>query len=73
MSKVTVKYQITIPQNIRKELGVFPGAEVDIKKEGERYVLVVDPIAGVKKKWRGRFKGGQATMEYIEQIRGPIS
>jgi len=46
---------------------------VDIKKEGERYVLVVDPIAGVKKKWRGRFKGGQATMEYIEQIRGPIS
>ena len=35
MSKVTVKYQITIPVEVRKELGIVPGGEVDITKEGE--------------------------------------
>ena len=33
MSKVTAKYQITLPVKIRKELGIVPGAEVDIEPE----------------------------------------
>ena len=60
MSKVTAKYQITLPPKIRKELGIIPGAEVDIVKKGTKYVLVVDPIAEV------------TTMDYLEQVRGPI-
>jgi AbrB family looped-hinge helix DNA binding protein len=57
LSKVTAKYQVTIPVKIRKELGIVPGTEIDIKKEGEKYVLVVDPIQRGREKWCGRFKG----------------
>jgi AbrB family looped-hinge helix DNA binding protein len=35
MAKVTAKYQITIPPKVREKLGIVPGAEVDIAKEGE--------------------------------------
>ena len=70
MSKVTAKYQVTIPAKIRKEMGIVPGTEVDIAKEGQKYVLVADPIEAVKRKWRGRFKGGATTMEYMDEVRG---
>lgn len=33
MSKVTAKYQITIPVGVRKKLGIVPGSEVDIAQE----------------------------------------
>ena len=32
------------------ELGLVPGTEVDIVKEGNKYVLVINPIGEVKKK-----------------------
>ena len=73
MSKVTAKYQVTIPAKIRKELGIVPGTEVDIAKEGQKYVLVDDTIEAIKKKWRGRFKGGPTTMEYMDEVRGKVS
>ena len=72
MAKVTAKYQITLPKNVRQELGIVPGAEVDILKEGEQYVLVVDPIARIRKKWCGRIKTNKSTMVDMEQIRGPV-
>ena len=50
MSKVTAKYQVTIPVNVRKEMGIVPGTEVDITKDGQKYVLVVNPIETIKKK-----------------------
>ena len=73
MSKVTAKYQITIPPNVRTELGIVPGSEVDISKEGDRYVLLVDPVAELKKKWRGKFKSKQSSDEYMNQIRGKVN
>ena len=73
MSKVTAKYQVTIPVKVRKELGIVPGTEIDIKKEGQKYVLVVDPIARVREKWCGRFKGGPKTMEYMDEVRGEVN
>jgi AbrB family looped-hinge helix DNA binding protein len=72
LSKVTAKYQMTIPARVRKELGIIPGTDVDIAKEGNKYVLVVDPVAVVKKKWRGRFKGGPTTAEYMDDVRGKV-
>lgn len=72
MSKVTAKYQVTIPPAVRKELGIVPGAEVDITKEGDRYVLVTNPIEEVKRKWRGKFKNKITTDEYINEIRGTV-
>ena len=73
MSKVTAKYQVTIPVDVRKEMGIVPGAEVTIKKQGQKYVLVVNPIEAIKKKWRGRFKGRPTTMEYLDEVRGKVN
>jgi antitoxin PrlF len=73
MSKVTAKYQITIPPNVRNQLGIVPGSEVDIRKQGDRYVLLVDPVAELKKKWRGKFKSKQSSDEYMNLIRGEIN
>ena len=72
MARVTTKYQITIPPKVREELGIVPGAEVDITREGRKYVLVVDPIAAIKTKWRGRYKDGGSTMEYLDEVRGRV-
>ena len=73
MAKVTANYQVTIPIKVRKELGIVPGTEVDIKKERQKYVLIVDPIAKVREKWCGKFKGGPTTMEYMDEIRGKVN
>jgi AbrB family looped-hinge helix DNA binding protein len=72
LSKVTAKFQVTIPVKVRKELGIVPGTEVDIKKEGQKYVLVVDPIKKIREKWRGRYKDGSTTMEYLDEVRGKV-
>jgi AbrB family looped-hinge helix DNA binding protein len=40
---VTAKYQITIPLAVRKELGIAPGSEVGIEKQGGEF------MDGVKK------------------------
>jgi AbrB family looped-hinge helix DNA binding protein len=73
MSKVTAKYQITLPIEVRKEMGIVPGTEVDIVREGNNYLLVVNPIEGLRKKWRGKYKAGLTAKEYIEMVRGPIN
>ena len=72
MAKVTAKYQITIPPEVRNELRIMPGSEVDIRKKGSQYVLVVDPIAELKDRWRGKFKDKQTSEEYIDEVRGEI-
>ena len=38
--RVTVKGQVTIPQRIRRRLGITPGAEVAFEQEGDRAYLV---------------------------------
>lgn len=73
LSKVTAKYQVTIPVEVRKEMGIVPGTEVDITKKGQKYVLVVNPIETIRKKWQGRFKGRPTTMEYMDEVRGKVN
>jgi AbrB family looped-hinge helix DNA binding protein len=73
MSKVTANYQITLPKRVRRHLGVVPGAEVDIVQDGKRFVLVVNPVDGIKKKWRGKFKNGSTTESYLDQVRGTVN
>ncbi|KKC31001.1 AbrB/MazE/SpoVT family DNA-binding domain-containing protein [Devosia psychrophila] len=36
---LTSKGQMTLPKDIRDELGLKPGDKIDILKEGDRYVL----------------------------------
>ena len=73
MSKVTAKYQITIPVKIRKELGIVPGCEVDIAKDGDKYIMIVDPINKIRDKWRGRFKNRITTNDYMNKVRGRVN
>ena len=74
MSKVTAKYQITIPPEIRRETGITPGTEVKIIKKGTDIVLVAKPFEALKRKWRGKFKeGAETTDEYMNKIRGKVS
>ncbi len=56
MSKVTEKYQITIPIPIRKTLGIIPGSDVEIVPKGNDFVLKVNPTEDLKRVWRGMFK-----------------
>ena len=73
MSKVTAKYQITIPPEVRNQLGIVPGSEVEITRKGSRYILIANPIEELKKKWRGKFKSIQKTDDYITDIRGEVN
>lgn len=72
MSKVTAKYQITIPPEIRKGLRIKPGMEIDIAKKGEKFELIVNPVEELKKRWRGKYKNRKTTDQVLEEIRGPI-
>jgi AbrB family looped-hinge helix DNA binding protein len=72
MSRVTAKYQITIPLEVRKELSIVPGSEVDMTKEGDKYVLIVNPVNELKRRWRGKFKDRKTTDEYMDEIRGKV-
>lgn len=72
MSRVTAKYQITIPPEVRKELGIVPGSEVDIVKEKDKYILITNPIDELKKRWKGRFKDRKTSDEYINEVRGKL-
>ena len=72
MSKVTAKYQVTLPVAVRKGLGIVPGMEVDIRKRGNRFELVVDLASELKKRWRGKHKNGKTTDQYLKEIRGEV-
>lgn len=73
MSRVTAKFQITIPREVRKELKITPGTEIDIAKKGDKYILILNPVSELKKRWRGRFKGTGTTDEYMNELRGKVS
>ncbi len=59
MSKVTAKYQITIPPEIRKGLRIKPGMEVDIAQKGEKFELIVNPVEELKKDGVENIKAGK--------------
>ena len=73
MSKVTAKYQITIPPAVRKELGIVPGSEVEIEKQGGKYILLVNPLDEIKHRWRGIFRGRLKTDDYMDEVRGAVN
>ncbi len=73
MPKVTAKYQITIPPEVRNKLGIVPGSEVEFTRKGSRYILEANPIEELRKKWRGKFKSNQKADDYITDIRGEVN
>jgi AbrB family looped-hinge helix DNA binding protein len=82
--RVTTKGQVTIPKDIRDELGIVPGAEVEFVRTGDgviRLVAVDGELSAEERKKRflealdrmaGTIDlGGMTTDEYMEFIRGP--
>jgi AbrB family looped-hinge helix DNA binding protein len=59
--RVTTKGQVTIPQNIREKLGIFPATEIDFIEEQGRVYLV--KIEGKTKTQRFKKLRGAATVK----------
>jgi bifunctional DNA-binding transcriptional regulator/antitoxin component of YhaV-PrlF toxin-antitoxin module len=73
VSKVAAIFQNTFPVRLRKELGNVSGTEGEIIKERQRYLPVVNTSEDLKKKRRGRSKGGVTMIEYFDDMRGPAN
>ncbi len=56
--KVSSKYQVVIPQEVRKNAHIHPGQEVEVMAVGEQVVIV--PVKGMKE-MRGMFTGTPMT------------
>ncbi len=72
MSKVTSKFQISIPVSVRKAIGIIPGSEVNIVSKGDDFVLKVNLVEDLKRMWRGKHKSNKSSDEYMAEIRGNI-
>ena len=70
MSKVAVKYQVTIPPRIRTALNIMPGIEVDFQEEKGRFFLVKNPGIDPIEKWCGALKTNRSPDEIIAELRG---
>lgn len=54
--KVSQKYQVVIPEEIRKQASIFPGMEVNIiAKSGVIYIIPIASLEQTAKKLAGRF------------------
>ncbi len=73
MPRVTSKGQVTIPKEIRDELGLEPGSQVEFVRENGRVVLRRRIPDEVFRKWRGYLRGkllAPTVDETIELMRG---
>ena len=72
--RVTTKGQVTIPQEIRRQLGVGPGTEVDFVREGDRVYLTKardrQGRAGRFSQVRGSATSAMTTEEILALTRG---
>lgn len=70
MSKVTAKYQITLPREIRKAMNIMPGTDIVFEEKAGKFYLLknnqVDPI----EKWRGTLTLKKSTNEIMVDLRG---
>lgn len=69
MSKVSPKGQVTIPKEIRDELGLHPGDEVEFEERDGTFVLKKasdNPF----EKWRGIAETEKSVNERMRELRG---
>jgi AbrB family looped-hinge helix DNA binding protein len=72
--RVTEKGQVTIPKDLRDELGIGPGSEVDFERSGE--TIVIRKAAGasrgrtIAERLRGRGDIALTTDEIMALTRG---
>lgn len=86
-SRLTVKGQVTVPKDVRDQLGVKPGDRVAFEREGDRIVLrkaAVEPVdvEAAKAAFRAKLELAlklypplpmdMTTDEYMALIRDPV-
>jgi len=70
MSKVTAKYQITIPKEIRKTMNIMPGTTIGFEQKAGKFYLVKNNNLNPIDKWRGSLKLKKTTDEIMADLRG---
>lgn len=70
MSKVTAKYQITLPKEIRKAMNIMPGTTVGFEQQAGKFYLVKNNNMNPINKWRGCLKQKKTTDEIMSELRG---
>ncbi len=71
--RVTSKGQVTIPQDIRRRLGIEPGSEVEFEVDADAVRLVrrsTGSGADLVKRMRGRGRVSMSTDEIMALTRG---
>lgn len=72
--RVTSKGQVTIPQDVRRRLGIEPGSEVDFEVDDDDDVRLVRRIEGrgtaLVSQMRGRRRLSMTTDEIMALTRG---
>ena len=71
-STVSEKGQITIPQSVRKALGLRPGTVIEITAQAGELIGKKVSVEDVFVKWRGRgvLPQGLSVDAYLERARG---
>lgn len=70
MSKVSQKGQVTIPVEIREQLGIRPGDEVTFQETDDGYVLRKAPSGDRFDKWHGAIDSEAPMHDRMEELRG---
>jgi AbrB family looped-hinge helix DNA binding protein len=70
MSKVTQKFQITLPPKVRASLNIMPGVDMGFEEEKGRFYLVKNHKADPIEKWRGAIRLEKTTDEIMATQRG---
>ena len=66
--RVTTKGQVTIPQDIREKLGIFPSVEVDFIEEKGRVYIVKKPGQGTDTLRFNKLRGTATVKMTTDQI-----
>lgn len=72
MPRVTQKGQVTIPKDIREELGIKPGSSVRFRVVEGKCLMEKEVKESKIDKWVGYLKGTKRTDELIEELRGEV-
>lgn len=70
MTKVTAKYQVTIPREVRSALNIMPGVEVTFQKKENRFYIIKDKNYDPIEKWRGSCKEKKTPDMIMNELRG---
>ena len=70
MSKVTAKFQITIPREVRIAMNIMPGVDVAFKEEKGKFYMVKNANFDPFVKWRGLLKTDKTVDAIMTDLRG---